>query len=111
MSTPWRCAVCESANEGGGTCAACGARRTGTTTLATPVPDTPAREIPRQEERGIDFNAEVGADPDDSYAGFEGFEVRPRVRVYGCCLPLFLGMLLVFIGAATVLASLAIRAL
>jgi hypothetical protein len=137
MSTQWRCAVCESVNEGGETCAVCGARRTEATTPATPVAETPAPERPRQDEGETEvrvhelpirrpasqtsdlvdrydlydyLNAEGGADPDDTYARSEGFEA-PRVRVYGCCLPLFLGMLLVVIGAGTVLANLLMLAL
>jgi hypothetical protein len=103
-----------------------------TATRATPVPKAPARELPTQEEpetevpvrepvRGASeaasydvydlFNMEDRVYADDSAAGAESFEVRPRVRVYGCCLPVCLGMLLVVIAAATALANLVIGAL
>jgi hypothetical protein len=138
MSTQWRCAVCEAVNSGGETCAVCGAPRTEVTSPATPVSETPARKPPRQEEREAEipvrrlpvrqpasetaddderydlydyFNVGDRADADERYAIPEGYEVRPRVRVYGCCLPLVLGMLLVFLGTATVLTNLLVRAL
>jgi hypothetical protein len=137
MSTRWQCAVCESVNDGGDTCSVCGATVVQTTTRATPVPETPARKTPVHEERetevpvrelpvreptsetldsdGYDlydyFTVEDGADADDSHARSESFEARPRVRVYGCCLPISLGILLVFIGATTVLANLVIGSL
>jgi hypothetical protein len=137
MSTRWQCAVCESINDGGDTCSVCGATVSRTVTRATPVPKAPARELPTQEEpetevpvrelpvrepvRGASeaasydvydlFNMEDRVYADDSAAGAESFEVRPRVRVYGCCLPICLGMLLVVIAAATALANLVIGAL
>jgi hypothetical protein len=36
---------------------------------------------------------------------------RPRVRVYGCCLPITLGMLLAFLASVTLLTSLLLGAL
>jgi hypothetical protein len=138
MSTQWRCAVCESVNDGGETCAVCGAPRTEAAAPATPVSETPTRNPPRQDEREAEipvrrlparqpasetadederydlydyFNVGDRADADERYAIPEGYEARPRVRVYGCCLPLVLGMLLVFLGTATVLANLLVRAL
>jgi hypothetical protein len=132
MSTRWQCAVCESVNDGGDTCSVCGATVVQTTTRATPVPQTPAREARTQEERETDvpvrelpvreapsetsssdgydlydyFTVEDRPSADDSYARSEPFEARPRVRVYGCCLPISLGMLLAFVAAATVLVNL-----
>ena len=46
--------------------------------------------------------------PDDRY---EPIDTRPRVRVYGCCLPIALGMLLAFLAAVTLLGNLLLRAL
>jgi hypothetical protein len=137
MSTRWQCAVCESINDGGDSCSVCGATVVETTTRATPVPETPARETADLEERNTDvpvrelpvreppsetsssdgydifdyFNVEDRPSADDSYARSEPFEARPRVRVYGCCLPISLGMLLAFVAAATVLVNLVIGAL
>jgi hypothetical protein len=38
---------------------------------------------------------EEWADEDDSHARSENFEAGSRARVYGCCLPISLGLLLV----------------
>jgi hypothetical protein len=137
MSTQWECAVCESINDAGDTCSVCGATVVQTATRATPVPETsgpdqavqeeretdvPVRELPVREPAsetsysdGYDlydyFTVEDTVEADDRYARSESLEVRPRVRVYGCCLPITLGMLLVFIGAATFLGKLVIQAL
>jgi hypothetical protein len=137
MSTRWQCAVCESINDGGDICSVCGATVVETTTRATPVPEPPARETPVQQDRETEvpvrelpvreptseilypdgyvlydyFTVEDSADADVSRASSEHFEARPRVRVYGCCLPISLGILLVLIGAATFLANLVIGAL
>ena len=51
MSALWRCAVCETVNDGGRTCAACGAdltRRSAVTTAvrAKVTPPAPARPAP-----------------------------------------------------------------
>jgi len=136
MSTQWECAVCESINDGGDTCSVCGATVVETATRATPVPEMSGSDLPVQEEReteipvrelpvreparetsypdGYDlydfFTVEDRVEADDRYARSESLEVRPRVRVYGCCLPITLGMLLVFIGAATFLGNLVIQA-
>jgi hypothetical protein len=139
MSTRWRCAVCESVNQGGETCAACGAPFTETAALATPTPPAPARDIPVPQEHERDvpvrelpvrqpdtereipsyegeniydyFDADGRNDTDDSYNPAEGFDPRPRVRVYGCCLPICLGALCLVVGAATILANLVLQAL
>ena len=82
-----------------------------------PVRELPVREPARETSSpdGYDlydfFTVEDRVEADDRYARSESLEVRPRVRVYGCCLPITLGMLLVFIGAATVLGNLVIQAL
>jgi hypothetical protein len=139
MSTRWRCAVCESVNDGGETCSACGAPFTETAALPTPTLQTPAREItvPEEREREVPvrelpvrkpdtereipsydgeniydyFDADGRNDTDDSYDAAEGFDPRPRVRIYGCCLPICLGALFLVVGAATILASLMLQAL
>jgi hypothetical protein len=143
MSTRWRCAVCEAVNEGGDTCAACGARVTQTvvqapSTEAAPAPkktaasegtvrneaatDIPVRELPRrgrlEPDRPDDvydvydlFDLTPAYDPDATYDGYERIDTRPRVRVYGCCLPIALGMLLALLATVTLLANLLLAAL
>jgi len=143
MSTSWRCAVCEAVNEGGDTCAACGARVTQTVVQApsaeaAPAPkktapsegtvsneaatDIPVRELPRrgrlEPDRPDDaydvydlFDLAPAYDPDATYDGYERIDTRPRVRVYGCCLPIALGMLLALLATVTLLANLLLAAL
>ena len=135
MSTRWRCAVCEASNDGGDTCAACGARVTQTviqapSAEAAPAPkrtaasegtvrdeaatDIPVRELPRrgrlEPDRPDDvydlFDLAPAYDPDATYDGYERIDTRPRVRVYGCCLPIAVGMLLAFLATVTLLANL-----
>jgi hypothetical protein len=129
VSTHWRCAVCDTVNDGGDTCAACGARVTQTVVQpppaeATPAPETtptpdggagddaatdiPVRELPRRSRLEPD---RPDVDPDATYGGYERVDTRPRVRVYGCCLPIALGMLLAFVAAVTLLANLLLAAL
>ena len=143
MSTRWRCAVCEAVNEGGDTCAACGARVTQTVVQApsaeaAPAPkktaasegtvrneaatDIPVPELPRrgrlEPDRPDDvydvydlFDLAPAYDPDATYDGYERIDTRPRVRVYGCCLPVALGMLLALLATVTLLANLLLAAL
>jgi hypothetical protein len=138
MSTQWRCAVCEAVNEGGDTCAACGATVTRTVVQArpaeappvsegTPAPEgtladhaateIPVRELPRRRlepDRPDDgpydvydfFDLVPAADTDATYDGYERVDTRPRVRVYGCCLPIALGILLAFVATVTLLGNL-----
>jgi hypothetical protein len=136
MSTQWRCAVCEAMNDGGDTCAACGA--TVTQTVLQPPPteapspperahgedfatEIPVRELPRRrlepdrpDEGPYDIfdiiDAVPAADTDPAY-GYERIDTRPRVRVYGCCLPVALGMLLAFLATITLLGNLLLAAL
>jgi hypothetical protein len=144
MSTQWRCAVCEAVNQGGDTCAACGAKVTQTVVQAPPAPmetaapkrtqapegrigddaatDIPVPELPRRRlepDRPDDgpydvydlFDLVPAADPDTTYDGEERIDTRPRVRVYGCCLPIALGMLLAFLATITLLANLLLTAI
>ena len=144
MSTQWRCAVCEAVNEGGDTCAACGARVTQTVIQAPPAPtrtatpkrtqapeervedgtatDIPVRELPRRRlepDRPDDgpydvydlFDLVPTYEPDATYDGYERIDTRPRVRVYSCCLPIALGMLLAFLATVLLLANLLLGAL
>jgi hypothetical protein len=140
MSTRWRCAVCEAINDGGDTCAACGARVTQTviqapSAEAPPAPkrtaasegtvrdeaatDIPVRELPRrgrlEPDRPDDvydlFDLAPAYDPDATYDGYERIDTRPRVRVYGCCLPIAIGMLLAFLATVTLLANLLLASL
>ena len=132
MSTRWQCAVCEASNDGGDTCSVCGATVVKTTTRVPPAPKPPARKPPVQEQddtsvpvrelpvrepardvaypAGFDiydyFMVEDPAVARDRYAELERYEARPRVRVYGCCLPITLGLLLALISAVMVLANL-----
>jgi hypothetical protein len=133
MSTRWQCAVCEASNDGGDSCSVCGATVVRTTTRVPPAPKPPARKPPVQEQddtsvpvrelpvrepaskiaypAGYDiydyFIVDDPAVADDRYAELEGYEARPRVRVYGCCLPITLGLLLGLIGTVMVLTNLA----
>ena len=137
MSTHWQCAVCEASNDGGDTCSVCGATVVQTTTRVPPAPqppvpkpavqeqdDTsvPVRELPVREPTSevtspagdAIYDYFIVDDPavaDDRYAELEGYAARPRVRVYGCCLPISLGLLLAVLGAVMVLANLAIGSL
>ena len=136
MSTRWQCAVCEAINDGGDTCTACGARVTQTVVQpppaeAAPAPkrtpasegtvpdeaatDIPVLELPRRGRLEPDrpdngpydlFDLAPAYDPDATYDGYERIDTRPRVRVYGCCLPIALGMLLAFLATVTLLANL-----
>jgi hypothetical protein len=137
MSTRWQCAVCEASNDGGDTCSVCGATVVKTTTRVPSVPKRPAhkpsvqtqddtsvpvRELPVREPAseaahpaGFDiydyFMVEDPAVARDRYTELERYEAHPRVRVYGCCLPITLGLLLGLIGTVMLLANLLIGAL
>ncbi len=137
MSTRWQCAVCEASNDGGDTCSVCGATVVKTTTRVPSAPRRPARKPPVQEQddtsvpvrelpvreparavaypAGFDiydyFMVEDPAIARDRYAELERYAARPRVRVYGCCLPITLGFLLGLIGTIMVLANLLTGAL
>jgi hypothetical protein len=137
MSTRWQCAVCEASNDGGDSCSVCGATVVRTTTRVPPAPKPPARKPPVQEQddtsvpvrelpvrepaskianpAGYDiydyFLVEHPAVAEERYAELEGYEARPRVRVYGCCLPIALGMLLALLVAVVLVGNLVIGAL
>ena len=137
MSTRWQCAVCEASTDGGDTCSVCGATVVKTTTRVPPAPKPPPRKPPVQEQddtsipvrkppirepasevaypAGFDiydyFMVEDPAVARDRYAELERYEARPRVRVYGCCLPITLGLLLALISTVMLLANLLIGAL
>ena len=122
MSTRWRCAVCEAVNDGGETCAACGAQVTQTVVEPAPAeaPATPRRaqgeddatEIPvRELPRRRPESAPADDGPYDLYDSYESIDTRPRIRVYGCCLPIALGILLAFLGTAALLVDLVVGVL
>ncbi len=135
MSTQWRCAVCETVNDNGETCAACGAPRSEAATAVTPpaeaptqqaaseevpVREPPVRTQPEREHELPQYRADDLRDffdlsevyrPDDSYEDAEMIDTRPRVRVYGCCLPLALGILLAVATTLTGGVALLIRVL
>jgi hypothetical protein len=132
MSTRWQCAVCEASNDGGDSCSVCGATVVKTTTRVPTVPKRPARKLPIQKQDDTSIPAREPArevaypagydiydyfivdDPvvaRDRYAELERYEARPRVRVYGCCLPITLGLLLALIGTVMLLANLLTGAL
>ena len=133
MSTRWRCAICEAVNEGGETCAACGAKVT--QTVVQPMPaeapsaperapsdndatEIPVRELPLRPETepagdgpyDIDdlFDTVPAAEADATYDTYEPIDTRPRIRVYGCCLPIALGGLLAVLATAALLVNLII---
>lgn len=136
MSTEWRCAVCEAVNDGGDTCTACGAQVTQTVVQtrraeAARVPEPvleddaatkiPVRELPRRRlepdrpDHGpydvYDLLDLTPADIDAAYGEYERIDTRPRVRVYGCCLPIALGMLLALLATVTLLGNVLLAAL
>jgi len=139
MSTQWRCAVCEAVNDGGDTCAACGAKVTQTVLQAPPAreratapeagpgddaaTEIPVRELPRrgrlEPDRPDDgpyevydlFDVVSPAEVDPAYGTYERIDTRPRVRVYGCCLPIALAILLVAATVAGLLGTLLLAAL
>ena len=134
MSTPWRCAICEAVNNGGETCAACGAKVTRTVVQPPPAeaPSTPGqahggddateipvRELPRRTPEAEPpgdgpydlydlFDVVPAGDRDATYDSYEPIDTRPRVRVYGCCLPIALGGLLAFLAVVVLLVSLVV---
>jgi hypothetical protein len=57
------------------------------------------------------FGLPPATDGDATYDSYEPIDTRPRVRVYGCCLPIALGILLSLLGALTLLGSLIAGAL
>ena len=84
--------------------------------------EIPVRELPRRrlEPDGSDggpydiydfFDVVPTAETDTPYDGYEPIDTRPRIRVYGCCLPIALGMLLAVLAAVTLLGNLLLRAL
>lgn len=120
MSTRWRCAVCEAVNDGGDTCAACGA--TVTQTVVQAATEIPVRELPRRRlepdrpdygpyEVDDLFDLVPAAETDAAYDAYERIDTRPRVRVYGCCLPIALGILAAFVATVTLLGNLLLGAL
>jgi hypothetical protein len=137
MSTRWRCAICEAVNDGGETCVACGAKVT--QTVVQPMPaeapspperapseidatEIPVRELPRRRpetEPPGDGPYDIydlvdmvpAAEADAAYDAYEPVDTRPRVRVYGCCLPIALGGLLAFLATAALLVNLVIGVL
>ena len=86
--------------------------------------DIPVRELPRRgrlepdrpDDGPYDIYDLLGLTPagpeaaDDAYT-YERVDTRPRVRVYGCCLPIALGMLLAFLAAVTLLGNLLLAGL
>jgi hypothetical protein len=137
MSTRWRCAVCEAVNDGGETCAACGAQVTQTVVEPAPAEapatprraqgeddatEIPVRELPRRRPESAPtddgpydlydvFDVGPTADADPAYDSYEPIDTRPRIRVYGCCLPIALGILLAFLGTAALLVDLVVGVL
>jgi hypothetical protein len=137
MSMRWQCAVCEASNDGGDSCSVCGATVVRTTTRVPPAPKPPARKppVPEQDDTSVPvrelparerasevaypagydvydyFLVEDPAVAEERYAELEGYEARPRVRVYGCCLPIALGMLLALLVAVVLVGNLVIGAL
>ena len=137
MSTRWQCAVCEASNDGGESCSVCGATVVQTTTRVPPAPKPPARKppVPERDDTSVPVRELPAREPasetahpagydiydyfliddpavaDERYAELEGYEARPRVRVYGCCLPIALGIMFAFLGAVVLLGNLVVGAL
>jgi hypothetical protein len=84
--------------------------------------EIPVRELPRRrlEPDRLDdgpydiydlFDVVPAAETDTPYEGYERIDTRPRVRVYGCCLPIAVWILLTFLAAVTLLGNLLLGAL
>jgi hypothetical protein len=84
--------------------------------------EIPGRELPRPRlelDRPDDspydvydfFDPVPAAETDATVDGYERIDTRPRVRVYGCCLPIALGMLLALVATVTLLANLLVGTL
>jgi hypothetical protein len=93
-------------------------RRTGDDAATDiPVPELPRRRLePDRPDRGPDdrydlFDLVSAAEADTPYDGYERIDTRPRVRVYGCCLPIALGMLLTLLATITLITNLLLGAL
>ncbi len=104
-----------------GTAAPEGARAPEPTLGNEAATEIPVRELPRRRlepdrpDHGpydvYDLLDLTPADIDAAYDGYERIDTRPRVRVYGCCLPIALGMLLAFLATITLLGNLLLAAL
>ena len=90
MNTPWRCSVCEAVNQGGDTCAACGAVMTRRSAAATavrgrvaPVPMLPAphEPLPPPVKRAV--NREPVIEEEWPYDDELSFRMIPAP---GCCI-------------------------
>ena len=53
----------------------------------------------------------VPADTDPAYESYKHIDTRPRVRVYGCCLPIAVGGLLALLATAVLLVNLVVGVL
>jgi hypothetical protein len=84
--------------------------------------EIPVRELPRRQPQteppGDDpydiyhlFDPVPAADTDATYDSYEPIDTRPRVRVYGCCLPIALGILLAFLATVILLVNLVVAVL
>ena len=84
--------------------------------------EIPVRELPRrrlepdQPDDGPHdvydlFDLIPAPEPIGPYDGYERIDTRPRVRVYGCCLPIALGILLALLATVTLLGNLLLAAL
>lgn len=77
-----------------------------------PAPQARARSARRRPYDVYGFFDPVpAAETDATVDGYERIDTRPRVRVYGCCLPIALGMLLALVATVTLLANLLVGAL
>jgi hypothetical protein len=85
--------------------------------------EVPVRELPprgrlvrdRPDDGDYDvydlFDLVPVAAPGPGYERYEPIDTRPRVRVYGCCLPIALGILVALVAAVTLLGNLLLGAL
>ena len=86
--------------------------------------EVPVRELPRrgrlEPDRPPDdgpyevydlFDVVSPAEADPAYGTYEPIDTRPRVRVYGCCLPIALAILLLVLTVAAAFGNLLLAAL
>jgi hypothetical protein len=91
--------------------------RIGDDAAEIPVRELPRRRLePDQPDDGPHdvydlFDLIPAPEPIGPYDRYERIDTRPRVRVYGCCLPIALGILLALLATVTLLGNLLLAAL
>jgi hypothetical protein len=91
--------------------------RIGDDAAEIPVRELPGRRLEpdRPDDGPYDvydlFDLVPAPEPNGPYDGYERIDTRPRVRVYGCCLPIALGILLALLATVMLLGNLLLAAL